>query len=99
MRGYGYRDLGPRNVIGDVVGAERLLVGSIELERLFFGNYGAAVFVDAGDAFDSTPALNVGAGIGLRWRSPIGVVRVDVAHPFDDPDNDFRVHLTIGADL
>lgn len=99
VRGYGYRDLGPRNVIGDVVGAERLLVGSIELERLFFGNYGAAVFVDAGDAFDSTPALNVGAGIGLRWRSPIGVVRVDVAHPFDDPDNDFRVHLTIGADL
>ncbi|MFU8817648.1 MAG: autotransporter assembly complex protein TamA [Pseudomonadales bacterium] len=99
VRGYGFRDLGPRNVFGDVIGAERLLAGSVELERLFYGNFGAAVFVDAGDAFDSSPDLNVGAGVGLRWRSPIGVVRVDVAHPFDDPDNDFRLHITIGADI
>jgi translocation and assembly module TamA len=98
LRGYGYQGVGPREA--DVVlGGERLLVGSIELERIFFRDYGAAMFVDAGDAFNGAPDFKVGAGVGLRWRSPIGVVRADVAHPFDDPDRNFRFHLTIGTDL
>ncbi len=99
IRGYDYQQVGPRNASNDVVGGERLITGSIELDHLIYGNYGAAVFVDAGDAFDDTPAIKVGAGVGFRWRSPIGMVRLDVAHPFQDPDNDFRIHLTIGAAL
>jgi translocation and assembly module TamA len=99
LRGYGYQNIGPRDEGGVVLGGERLLAGSVELERIFFRDYGAAVFVDAGDAFDNAPDFKVGAGIGLRWRSPIGVVRADIAHPFDDPDNNFRFHLTIGTDL
>jgi translocation and assembly module TamA len=99
IRGYAFRDVGPRNEDGDVIGGKRLLSGSIELEQLFYGNYGAAVFVDAGDAFDDSPDIKLGAGVGLRWRSPIGIVRFDVAHPFDDPDDNYRIHLTIGAEL
>jgi translocation and assembly module TamA len=99
VRGYVFRDIGPRNTDGDVIGGERMLVGSVELEHIFYGNYGAALFVDAGDAFDDSPDFKVGAGLGFRWRSPIGVLRLDVAHPFDDPHDDVRLHVTIGADL
>ncbi len=99
IRGYAYRDVGPRDAAGNVIGGKRMLAASVELERLFVGDFGAAVFVDAGDAFDDSPDVKVGAGIGARWRSPIGMVRLDVAHPFDDPSNDYSIHLTIGADL
>lgn len=98
IRGYPYREVGPEDGAGNVVGGERLLAGSVELERLLYGDFGAALFVDAGDAFDSEPDIKVGAGAGLRWRSPIGMVRFDVAHPFDS-DDDYRIHLTLGADL
>ncbi len=98
IRGYPYREVGPEDADGNVIGGERLLAGSVELERLLYGNFGAAVFVDAGDAFDAEPDIKVGAGAGLRWRSPIGMVRFDVAHPFDS-DDDYRIHLTLGADL
>lgn len=99
IRGYGYRKVGPVDAGGTVLGGERLLVGSVELERIFFQDYGAALFVDAGDAFVDSADLKVGAGVGIRWRSPIGVVRLDVAHPFDDPQSNYRLHLTIGADI
>lgn len=98
IRGYAYRDVGPRNDDGDVIGGERMVAGSVELEHLFHGNYGAAVFADAGDAFDGSPDLALSAGAGFRWRSPIGMLRLDVAHPFDDED-DYRIHLTIGTAL
>jgi translocation and assembly module TamA len=99
VRGYGYQEIGTRNADGAVVGGEYLLLGSAELEYLFYKNYGAALFIDAGDAFRDSPELKTGAGIGFRWRSPIGMVRLDVAHPFDDPDDDFRIHISIGPDL
>ncbi len=76
------------------------MVGSGEYEHFFLDNWGAAVFVDAGDAFKSSFDANVGAGIGLRWKSPIGMVRVDVARPVvSDLDDSWRMHLVIGPDL
>jgi translocation and assembly module TamA len=99
IRGYAFREVGPRDAGGNVIGGKRMFAVSAEAERLFAGNFGAAVFVDAGDAFDDRPDLKLGAGLGARWRSPIGMVRLDIARPLDDPDNDYRIHLTIGADL
>lgn len=99
VRGYGYQEIGPRNADGAVVGGEYRLLASAELEWLFYRDYGAAIFVDTGDAFRESPDFKTGAGLGFRWRSPIGMIRLDVAHPFDDPDDDFRIHLTIGPDL
>jgi translocation and assembly module TamA len=99
LRGYGYQEVGTRNAEGAVIGGEYLLLGSAEVEYLFYKDYGAALFVDAGDAFRDSPDLKTGAGLGFRWRSPIGMVRLDLAHPFDDPDDNFRIHLSIGPDL
>jgi translocation and assembly module TamA len=60
------------------------------------------VFVDPGDAFDERDELDlqVGVGAGLRWRSPVGPVRVDVAHGLgEQAQASVRLHLTIGPDL
>lgn len=99
VRGYGYQDIGPLNGSGDTVGGRYLLAGGVESDYFFYGDFGAAVFFDAGDAFNGTPDLQRAAGIGFRYRSPIGMIRLDFAHPFDDPDDAFRFHLSIGPDL
>jgi translocation and assembly module TamA len=100
VRGYDYQTLAPEDASGDVVGGQYLAVGSIELDYLFVGNFGAAVFVDSGNAADDfLPSPKTGAGIGFRWRSPVGMLRIDVAHPFDDSDDDYRLHISIGPTL
>ena len=100
VRGFDYQQIGEVNGDGGVIGGEYLVVGSAEYEHFFLPNWGAAVFVDAGDAFKSEFNANVGAGIGLRWKSPIGLVRLDVAQPVvTDLDDSWRIHLVIGPDL
>jgi translocation and assembly module TamA len=99
VRGYDYQDIGPQNAAGDTIGGRYLLAGGAEVDYLVYGDFGAAVFFDAGDAYNDTPDPKRSAGIGFRWRSPVGMVRLDFAHPFDDPDDDFRFHLSIGPDL
>jgi translocation and assembly module TamA len=100
IRGFDYQQIGETNASGGVIGGEYLIAGSGEYEHFFLQNWGAAVFVDGGDAFKSSFDLNVGAGIGLRWKSPIGMVRVDVARPVvSDLGDDWRIHLIIGPDL
>jgi len=100
IRGFDYQAIGETNATGGVIGGEYLIAGGAEYEHFFFKNWGAAVFVDAGDAFKSSFDINVGSGIGLRWKSPIGMVRVDVARPVvTDLDGGWRVHLIIGPDL
>jgi translocation and assembly module TamA len=63
--------------------------------------WGGALFVDAGDAFVGNGDFDarIGIGLGLRWRSPVGPVRVDVAHGIDNRDQSIRIHLSMGPDL
>lgn len=104
VRGYGWREIGPRirNSLGQpfAVGATSVVTASAELERYFNGPWGAAVFVDTGSAFNGRAIdLHTGVGIGLRWRSPVGPVRIDVARGLNTPESPFTLHLNIGADL
>jgi translocation and assembly module TamA len=100
VRGYDYRNLGPRDADGIVLGGEALLVGSVELERHLFGRFALAAFVDAGNAMRSLSGpLEVGAGLGLRVRSPIGMVRADLAFGISQEEIPLRFHLTVGPDL
>ena len=101
IRGFDYQQLGTTNAAGLVVGGENLVVASAELERYFLPRWGAAVFVDGGDAFRSGEFdKNIGAGIGLRWRSPVGVLRVDFAKPVSsDLADEWRIHFSVGPDL
>ncbi|MEZ5513197.1 MAG: autotransporter assembly complex family protein [Steroidobacteraceae bacterium] len=101
VRGFDYQQIGARNAAGGVIGGRYLAVASAEMEYYFVENWGAALFVDAGDAFNSDLNANIGAGIGLRWKSPVGIVRVDLGVPVhtDLPDDGLRIHLMIGPDL
>jgi translocation and assembly module TamA len=100
VRGYKYQTLGPSDDSGNNTGGRYLLTGSAEVDYLFWKKWGGAVFIDAGNADDDFPPnLEVGAGAGLRWRSPVGMLRLDVAHPFSNSDDDLRIHISIGPDL
>ena len=99
VRGYAYRSLAPV-VSGHVVSGNTLLTASAELARPISADWPAlwgALFVDAGRATDRwqdfKPALGYGAG--LRWRSPIGPVRVDLA--WADELRKARLHLGVGV--
>jgi translocation and assembly module TamA len=103
IRGYEWREVGPRVQTegGEyAAGAKNVLTASVEFERYFLGNWGAAVFVDSGSAFDgSKPDWRTGVGIGARWRSPVGPLKFDIARGLDDPDSPFTIGLSIGAEF
>ena len=100
VRGYGYQELSPKNADGDAIGGQNLAVASIEADYLFYKNFGVATFFDVGNAGNALLTdLKKGVGIGLRYRSPIGMIRFDVARALDDDANGFHLHISIGADL
>lgn len=101
IRGFDIDELGPEDANGEVVGGRYLAVGSVEIEKAVADDWGVAAFVDAGNAYGgsgSSTGLRIGTGAGVRWYSPIGPVRLDVAHPLDD-DTLVRIHVRIGPDL
>lgn len=98
VRGYAYRTLGPV-VDGAVTSGRVMFTGSAEIARPVSARLPAvwwAAFVDAGNAAqrwtDLSPAL--GYGLGLRWRSPVGPLRVDLA--YGEEVRKVRLHLSVG---
>ena len=102
LRGFDYHEIGEVNANGNIIGGEFLAVASAEYEHYFSKDWGAAVFVDAGDAFIDGFSLNVGAGVGVRWRSPLGPIRVDIGFPVQSElptATSWRLHVLLGPDL
>jgi translocation and assembly module TamA len=108
VRGFDYNTLGPTDADGNVIGGRELAVASLEIDARVIRKWGVAAFIDAGNAADADSAggsfdnltLRRAAGVGLRWRSPVGMVRIDVARPIDDPLlRRWRLHISIGPDL
>lgn len=101
IRGYTYNTLGPEDPSGDVIGGRYLAVGSVEYDYRFAQQWGLALFYDVGNAFNELDHINPqqGVGIGGRWYSPVGPVRVDLAYALDRPGFAFRVHINMGPDL
>ncbi len=100
IRGYDYRKIAPRDDNGDIVGGKYLQTASVEVDRLIWKDYGIAVFHDIGSASNSwLQDLVSSTGIGFRWATLIGMVRVDIAVPHDDDDTRFQLHVGIGGEL
>ena len=100
IRGFDYQQIGDLDEKGEVIGGEYQVIASAEYEHYFVQNWGAAIFVDAGDAFTKQYDTNVGAGVGLRWKSPVGLLRLELARPLvSNFDHEWRIHLIIGPDL
>ena len=100
MRGFDYKSLGPVNEQGEIIGGKNLLTGSLEYEYPVREKWGLAVFVDSGNAFNNFNdyELFTGVGIGLRWHSPIGPIRLDLAQDVEQ-ERSPRLHLSMGLDL
>lgn len=100
VRGYSYQSIGPKDNTGKTIGGKYLSVFSIETDYRVFDEWAVAAFYDVGGADDNpAPPLLAGVGLGLRYRAPFGDLRVDVAHPLDDPDTSFRLHVGIRVGL
>lgn len=101
VRGYGYETLGTKNQSGEVIGGRHLVTTSLEIDhRIRESNWVAAVFMDMGNAVDDVDNIDWhrGVGVGARWISPIGPIRLDLAKALDG-NGSFRVHISMGPDL
>jgi translocation and assembly module TamA len=101
IRGYADRSIGPRLANGEVVGGLSLFETSLEMRVRVTETIGIVPFIDAGSAFasrlpDFSQELKVGAGVGLRYRTGIGAIRVDLATPVNPDPGDSRFALYVG---
>jgi translocation and assembly module TamA len=96
VRGYAFEQLDDNGL-----GSNNVLTASAEVEFRFHDDWSVAAFFDIGNAFNdwSNPDLKRGSGLGLRWYSVIGALRLDVAQGWDLEGNPWRIHLTIGTPL
>ena len=98
VRGYGYKKIAPKSKNGKLVGGSRLVAGSLEYQYQVYPNWWAATFADSGLAANdyTTKELRYGAGVGVRWASPVGAIKFDIATPIRDKDNSKNIQFYIG---
>lgn len=100
IRGFDYRSVSPRNPEGLTVGGRYLEVTSLEYNYRIRERWAVALFADAGRAFNRfDQSYSVGAGVGVRWYSPVGPFRIDIASDVSEDDPGFSLHLSLGPDL
>jgi len=98
VRGFPYQSLGARDSLGNVIGGEVTVLGSLEYEYRFMPRWGGAVFYDIGNAMRSfSDPLEQSVGIGARWTSPFGRVRVDFGFPLTTDRGQVEFHLAVGS--
>ena len=102
VRGYKYQSIGPQFPDGNPQGGTSIVAGTVELRQRILSDYGLAAFVDGGQVAASgspfTNGLRVGAGIGGRYYTSFGPIRLDVAVPLTRIPNGgtFQIYLGIG---
>lgn len=104
VRGYAYNSLGPLAVSSDPdsnQGGRYLFVASAEIEHKLYEKISGVIFFDAGNAALTTNIpLAFGTGVGIRYKTPIGNFRLDLAKPLNTVVNKhWRVHMNFGTDL
>lgn len=100
IRGFDYKSLAPEQ-FGYKIGGQALAVGSLEYNYQFKEGWRAAIFSDFGNAYDkdfNTPTA-YSVGVGIRWKSPVGPIRIDVASGISDDNHPIRLHFFIGPQL
>jgi len=96
VRGYGFERLSTNSI-----GSNHIITASAEGEYRVLDNWSVAAFADIGNAFNDwgKPELKRGVGIGLRWYSIAGDIRLDVARALDFEGKPWHLHITIGTPL
>ncbi len=98
IRGYSFEELNDKDTLPR---ARHLLVASLEYEYEILPQWSLAAFCDVGNAFNNFSSFvpKTGLGLGLRWHSPVGMIRLDVAYAKDRRGSPIRLHFTIGPDF
>ncbi len=103
VRGYDFRSLSPRDAFGRLVGGRSLVEGSLEARIKVTETIGIVPFVDVGQAYagslpDASEKLRIGAGLGLRYYTSLGPIRVDVAVPVERRrgERPYALYVSIG---
>jgi translocation and assembly module TamA len=102
IRGYKYKSISPRDDDGKLTGASKMLTGSLEYQYNVTGKWWGAVFVDSGEAVNDIKQsdFKTGAGVGVRWQSPVGPVKLDIAAPVGDKDtHGVQFYIGLGPEL
>lgn len=101
IRGYSYNSIAPKDKKGKLKGGTKLITGSLEYQYNLTGAWWGAVFVDTGEAIDKLDGtdFHTGAGIGIRWVSPIGPVKFDIATPIEHSKTAAHFYIGLGTEL
>ena len=100
VRGYKYQSVGPKFADNRPTGGTSLGAGTVEFRQRFLSSFGAAVFVDAGQVSSSSAPLSgnlrLGAGAGIRYYTPFGPIRADIAVPLNKQRGDDGLEIYVG---
>ena len=102
IRGYKYKSISPKDDDGKLMGASKLATGSLEYQYNVSGKWWGAVFVDSGEAVSDIREsdFKTGAGLGVRWQSPVGPIKLDIARPIGDKEeHGLQFYIGLGPEL
>ncbi|SNY51078.1 autotransporter secretion outer membrane protein TamA [Arsukibacterium tuosuense] len=100
IRGYGYETIAPVNNDNELIGGRYMVAASLEYQYRVKGNWWVAGFFDYGSAWNDSPDFKRGVGLGIRWGSPVGPVRLDFGYGLDSGErNAFQIHFALGPEL
>lgn len=102
IRGYKYKSISPKDSDGNLKGASKLATGSLEYQYNVTGKWWGAVFVDSGEAVSDIRRsdFKTGTGVGVRWASPVGPIKLDFAVPVGDKDeHGLQFYIGLGPEL
>ncbi|KKO46074.1 membrane protein [Arsukibacterium ikkense] len=100
LRGYGYESLPIPSDATDFIGGRYMATASLEYQYRVRGDWWLASFVDYGSAWTDSPDFKRGVGLGIRWGSPVGPVRLDFGYGLDSGERRaFQIHFALGPEL
>lgn len=100
VRGFSYESISPRDASGQLTGAQYMSAVSAEYNYEFTHNWRLAAFIDSGSATnDYKDHWKTGTGVGIRWVTPLGPLKLDLAFAISEEGSPWRIHFSMGPDL